>query len=102
MEVPFQYQKGSMTFIHMTNFRMNVQCRKQFPSRYAQKNLLFDAHFRSAAIEFTGYFPMLRQIHYVVTVEKIQFYPSYLHLPGAKPNGMTCQQNFQSQPLAVG
>ena len=44
---------------------------------------------------------MRRKVRRVIAVQQVKFYPTHLHFPRAQPDGVTGQNDLQSQPLAV-
>src|SRR5665213_1122232 len=46
----FQYRKGRMTFVQVTNIRFDAECREQSPTANPQQHFLLEAQLRSATI----------------------------------------------------
>ena len=96
-----QEGEGGMPFVEMADVRFDSERREQPPAADPEHHFLFQAQFRSTAIQFVGDAAMHGKIGRVVRVEKVEREPANLNLPGAKPDGVTGQHDLQPQALAI-
>ena len=97
----FEHGERRMPFIQMTYFRSEAERGQQSPAADAEQQFLLQAQFGSAAIQFAGDSAMRRKVRRVIAVQQVQLDSSDLDLPGAQPDRVTRQGDFQAQPLAV-
>jgi hypothetical protein len=74
----FQYRKGRMPFIEVTNLRLNAESNEQSPSTDSKQ---FETQLRPAAIQLTGNAPVRRIIGGVIAVEQVELHAPHLDLP---------------------
>ena len=65
----FQYGKGRVPLIEMTDFRLNAQRAEQPPAADPQEQLLLETQLRATAIQLAGDASMRRVIRSVVAIE---------------------------------
>ena len=66
----FQHSERRMTFIEVTDFRLDAERREQAPSAYSEHHFLFEAQLRPAAVKLAGYAAMRGIIRCVVAVQQ--------------------------------
>src|SRR5208282_43068 len=82
----FQHGESRMAFIQVTNFRMDPERAEQPPAANPEKQFLFEAHLRPAAIQLTGDPSMSGIVRRVIAVQEVELDPASLDLPGAQPD----------------
>ena len=97
----FQYGEGRMPFIQMADFRLDAEGGEQPPSADPEEQFLLEAQFRPAAIQLAGDASMSGEVRRIIAVQQVEFDPADLDLPGAQPDRITGQFDFQPQPFAV-
>src|SRR5208283_1950676 len=78
-----QNGKGRMTFIQVTDVRLEAECGEQSPTSNPKQQLLLEAQLRSTAIQLTGNPAMSREVRRVIALQQVKFHPTDLDLPGA-------------------
>ena len=98
----FQCGKGRMPLVQMTDLRLDAEHPEQPPSTDAKQQLLRQAQLRTAAIQLAGDASMCGVIRCIIAIEQVKLHPTDLDLPGAQPDRVTRQGDFQPQPLTIG
>ena len=97
----FENRECRMSFIQVTDFRLDPKRAKQAPSADSEQHFLLEAQFRAATIELARDTPMRGKIRRIITVQEVKLHSANLNLPGAQPNRISRQRDFQPQPLSV-
>ena len=102
-EVAGAFENGEcrMPFIQVTHLRFDPERAEQPPSADPEQDFLLEAQFGAAAIEFAGDPPMCGKIRRIITIEEVKLHSADLNLPGAQPDRISRQRDFQPQPLPV-
>ena len=96
-----QHGEGRMPFIQVTDLRLDSERSEQPPSADPEQQFLLETQLRAAAIELAGDPPMSRDVRRVIAVQQVKLHSADLDLPGAQPDRVSRQRDFQPQPLAV-
>jgi len=67
-----------MTFIQVTDIRLDAECGEQPPAANPKQHFLQKAQLRSAAIQLAGNPAMSRKISRVIAVQQVKFHPTDL------------------------
>ena len=102
-ESPGSFQNGErrMPFIQVADFRLDAERMKQSPSADSQHQFLLESQFRPAPIKLAGNASVSRKVRQVVGVQEVKLHSANLDLPGAQPDRVTGQRDFQPQPFSV-
>ena len=98
---PFQYDKGRVPFIEMTDFGPDAKRTEESPAAQPEEQLLLQAQLRPAPVELACDAPVSGVVCRVITVQQIKLRSADLDLPGAQPDGVAGELDFHPQPLAV-
>src|SRR5208283_2592625 len=90
-----------MSFIQVTDFRLDAERAEQPPPANPKHNLLFQPQLRSAPIKLAGNAAVSREVRKVIAVEQVKMHPANLDLPGTQADRVTRQVKLQPQPLPV-
>src|ERR1035441_7393255 len=74
---PLPYGKSRVPFVQMANVRPYPKRMEHAVAHDAKNELLLQAHFRAAAIEFTGHAAIGRRIRWIVAVKQEKSYSSH-------------------------
>ena len=96
-----QHGERRMTFIQVTDFRLEAERAEQPPSADPEQQFLLEAQLRPASIELAGNSSMDGEVRRVIAVQQVKLHSTDLHLPCAQPDRITRQRDLQPQPLAV-
>jgi hypothetical protein len=76
-----EHGQRCMALVYVADLRFDPQRPHKPPSRYSENHLLGQAQLSSTAIELARDASICRKIRRVVTVKKIELYPTNLRLP---------------------
>ena len=85
----FQHGEGRMTFIEVTNFRLDSEGTKQPPPADPQHQFLLQSQLRSAPVQLAGNPAMRRIIRHIIAIQQVQLHATNLDLPGTQPHRVT-------------
>ena len=79
-EVAGTFQDGErrMSFIQVTDFRLNPECAEQPPSADPEQQFLLEAQLRAAAIELAGDPSMNRNVRRIIAVQQVKLHSDRL------------------------
>jgi hypothetical protein len=90
-----------MPFIQMAHFGPDTESAQEAPTDYAEHQFLFQAEFRTAAVQFASDAAMMRQIGGIIGIQQVQPGSPDLDLPGANPDPGAWERERDSQPFAA-
>ena len=93
--------EGRVPLVQVTDLGLQAERAEQAPSADPEQQFLLQAQLRAAAVELAGDAAMRGIIRGVVAVEQIELHATDLNLPGAQPDRISRQRDFQPQPFAV-
>ena len=84
-----QHGEGRMSFIQVTDFRLDAQRAEQPPAANPEKQFLLEAQLRPAPVQLAGDPSMSGDVRRVIAIQQVELDSTGLDLPGAQPDRVT-------------